>query len=47
MDEFFDLVAKIWRNENKGHSALERWQNKILSLRQYMRGWAKTYDGCI
>uniref|UniRef100_A0A0A8ZJ87 Endonuclease/exonuclease/phosphatase domain-containing protein n=1 Tax=Arundo donax TaxID=35708 RepID=A0A0A8ZJ87_ARUDO len=30
---FNDLVAKVWKNENKGNSEIDRWQNKICQLR--------------
>jgi hypothetical protein len=34
------MVTQIWRSESSGHTPLERWQNKIRRLRQYLRGWA-------
>jgi hypothetical protein len=40
-DGFFDMVADIWQSECRGYTALERWQNKIRNLRQYLSGWAK------
>jgi hypothetical protein len=40
-DGFFDMVAKEWASVNSGSNALERWQNKIRHIRQYLRGWAK------
>jgi len=39
------MVANIWQSENSGCSPLERWQNKILRLRQHLRGWAKHTAG--
>ena len=39
------MVANIWQLENSGRSPLERWQNKILRLRQHLRGWAKHTAG--
>jgi hypothetical protein len=39
------MVKGIWRNERKGSSSLEIWQNKIRSLRKYLRGWAKNQNG--
>jgi hypothetical protein len=44
-DGFFDMVANIWQSECRGYTALERWQNKIRNLRQYLRGWAKHTAG--
>ena len=29
------------KKENRGHSALQIWQCKVRSLRQYLHGWAK------
>jgi hypothetical protein len=40
-DDFYGKVAQIWREENKGHTPLQIWQNKIRRLRQYLRGWSK------
>jgi hypothetical protein len=39
------MVADIWQSECRGYTALERWQNKIRNLRQYLRGWAKHTAG--
>jgi hypothetical protein len=44
-EDFHGIVAKIWQEENKGRTPLERWQNKIRRLRQYLRGWAKNQNG--
>jgi hypothetical protein len=44
-DGFFDMVADIWQSECRSYSTLERWQNKIRNLRQYLRGWAKHTAG--
>ena len=46
-DGFYDMVANIWQQETKGVTAIERWQNKIRSLRQYLRGWAKNTTGML
>lgn len=27
--------------ETRGTTAMEKWQNKIKTLRQFLRGWAK------
>jgi hypothetical protein len=42
---FHDMVTQIWRSESSGHTPLERWQNKIRRLRQYLRGWATHTTG--
>jgi hypothetical protein len=44
-DGFFDMVADIWQSECRGYTTLERWQNKIRNLIQYLRGWAKHMTG--
>jgi hypothetical protein len=44
-DGFFDMVADIWQSECRGYTTLERWQNKIRNLIQYLRGWAKHTTG--
>jgi hypothetical protein len=44
-DGFYDMVIEIWQKERKGSSPLEIWQNKIRSLRRYLRGWAKNQNG--
>jgi len=44
-DGFRDLVTKTWLEQNRGTNAMERWQNKIRKLRQYLRGWAKNTSG--
>jgi hypothetical protein len=42
---FFDMVADICQSECRGSIVLERWQNKIRNIRQYLRGWAKHTAG--
>jgi hypothetical protein len=44
-DGFYDMVTRIWQKERKVSSSLEIWQNKIRSLRRYLRGWAKNQNG--
>lgn len=44
-DDFYEVVAKTWKEENKGKTSIERWQNKIRRLRQFLRGWAKNKNG--
>lgn len=39
------MVVDVWQSENQGSIALERWQNKIRRLRQYLREWAKHTAG--
>jgi hypothetical protein len=40
-DGFFNMVADIWQSECRGLISLEKWQNNIRNIRQYLRGWAK------
>jgi hypothetical protein len=42
---FFDVVSEVWKKENKGTTSMQRWQNKIRRLRQFLRGWAKNMNG--
>jgi hypothetical protein len=37
-DGFFELVSEVWHKERKGNSPMQRWQNKIRRLRQFLRG---------
>jgi hypothetical protein len=40
-----DLIAREWAKDSGGRSNLERWQNKIRHLRQFLCGWAKYFSG--
>jgi mannosylglycoprotein endo-beta-mannosidase len=42
---FFEMVSEVWTKESKGNSPIKRWQNKIRSLRQFLRGWAINMNG--
>lgn len=42
---FYDRVAQVWNNVNKGRTPLERWQNKIRSVWRYLRGWLQNLVG--
>lgn len=39
------MVADVWRSETHGNSAMDRWQCKIRSLHQHLRGLAKHMAG--
>jgi hypothetical protein len=39
------MVVNIWWQECHGTTSMQRWQNKIIRLRQYLRGWAKHTAG--
>jgi predicted secreted Zn-dependent protease len=42
---FMDTVSEVWRKEERGVTPMQRWQNKIRRLRQFLRGWAKNMSG--
>jgi hypothetical protein len=44
-DGFFELVSDVWHKENKKNTSMQRWQNKLRRLRQFLRGWAKNMMG--
>jgi hypothetical protein len=39
------MVSDVWNKETRGNTAMQRWQNKIRRLRQFLRGWAKNMNG--
>jgi hypothetical protein len=42
---FFELVSDVWNKEKRGVTPMQKWQNKIKRLRQFLRGWAKNMSG--
>jgi hypothetical protein len=38
-------VEQEWKSISSGATALDRWQNKIRHLRQFLRGWARSLSG--
>jgi hypothetical protein len=44
-DGFTDMVKEIWENTSEEEDSMRRWQTKIRSLRQHLRGWAKNVSG--
>ena len=42
---FHNIVAEIWNERDKGSNAMEGWQNKIIRLRQFLRGWVRNVRG--
>jgi hypothetical protein len=44
-DGFFEVVSEVWRKENRGATPMQKWQNKIRRLRQFLRGCAKNSNG--
>lgn len=39
------MVADVWKKEVRGVTRLEKWQNRLRRLRQFLRGWAKDTSG--
>jgi hypothetical protein len=37
-------VSEVWHKERRGITPMQRWQNKIRGLRQFLRGCAKKND---
>jgi hypothetical protein len=46
-DGFYEKVEEVWQREKKGSTSIEIWQNKIRTLRRYLRGWGKEYKWAI
>ena len=44
-ENFFDMVSEIWNKEKRGNNNLQKWQNKIRRLKQFLRGWAINLNG--
>jgi signal recognition particle GTPase len=42
---YFEMVSEVWNKETRGGSPMQRWQNKVRRLRQFLRGWAKNMNG--
>jgi hypothetical protein len=42
---FFEVIFEVWKKENREGTLMQRWQNKIRRLRQFLRGWAKNMNG--
>uniref|UniRef100_A0A453NB92 Reverse transcriptase domain-containing protein n=1 Tax=Aegilops tauschii subsp. strangulata TaxID=200361 RepID=A0A453NB92_AEGTS len=42
---FMEMIAREWDKPVMGRTHVERWQNKIRHLRQFLRGWARNESG--
>jgi hypothetical protein len=42
---FFEMVSQVWNKETRGNTPMQRRQNKIKRLRQFLRGWTKNMNG--
>jgi hypothetical protein len=40
-DDFHETITKVWQEENRGDTPMKKWQNKIRTVRRFLRGWAK------
>jgi response regulator RpfG family c-di-GMP phosphodiesterase len=40
-DGFHDMVKKVWERPVRGHSPIERWNNKLRVVRKHLSGWAR------
>jgi hypothetical protein len=38
-DGFHDMVKSVWERPAVGQTPIERWNNKIRSVRKHLRGW--------
>jgi hypothetical protein len=46
-DGFHDMVKSIWERPVVGRSPIERWNNKIRSVRKHLGGWARHMTGIL
>jgi hypothetical protein len=44
-DSFFEVVSEVWKKENRGTTPMQRWQNKMRRLRQFLREWGENMNG--
>jgi hypothetical protein len=42
---FFELVKREWCSVDLGITPVDKWQNKVRHLRQFLRGWARNLNG--
>jgi hypothetical protein len=40
-DGFSDMVQSVWEHPVVGQNPIERWNNKIRSVRKHLGGWAR------
>jgi hypothetical protein len=46
-DGFNDMVKSVWERPMAGQSLIKRWNNKILSVRKHLGGWARHTTGIL
>ncbi|WVZ91838.1 hypothetical protein U9M48_037961 [Paspalum notatum var. saurae] len=44
-EEFNDKVIELWKRPAKGKNSVQRWNNKLSTLRRYLRGWERNKKG--
>jgi hypothetical protein len=47
MDGFHDMVKSVWERPPVGRTPIERWNNKIRSVRKHLGGWARHIAGVL
>jgi hypothetical protein len=46
-DGFHDMVKSVWERPAVGRTPIERWNNKIRSVRKHLGGWARHTTGIL
>jgi hypothetical protein len=46
-DGFHDMVKSEWERPAVGQSPIQRWNNKIQSVRKHLGGWARHTTGIL
>jgi hypothetical protein len=44
-DDFSDMIKCIWDKPVAGSTPIQRWNNKLCSMRRYLGGWARQMSG--
>jgi hypothetical protein len=42
--DFKEIVKQVWSTPVEGRSALDRWQNRVISLRKKAKGWNRNVE---
>ena len=46
-DGFYEMVKAIWEKPVGGQTPILRWNNKMRTLRKFLRGWARHTAGIL
>lgn len=46
-EDFKGIVERSWNAPVYGHTAIERWKNKIRRLRRVCKGWSKNIEAAL